>query len=87
MLLSSWPPPHLPFLPCRHFWQRKGDVFHLLLNMAIVLDDRCGAIAPAAPLGGTSLSPPPFPSCCLCACSGASHATHQRSCSWNACSI
>ena len=25
----------------RHFWQRKGDVFHLLLNMALVLDDRC----------------------------------------------
>ena len=28
---------------CRHFWHRKGDVFHLLLNIALVLDDRCGA--------------------------------------------
>jgi hypothetical protein len=32
-----------PFLcnVCRRFWQRKGDVFHLLLGMALVLDDRC----------------------------------------------
>jgi hypothetical protein len=27
-------------LGARHFWHRKGDVFHLLLNMALVLDDR-----------------------------------------------
>ena len=24
----------------RHFWQRKGDVFHFLLALAVVLDDR-----------------------------------------------
>ncbi len=24
----------------RHFWHRKGDVFHLLLNLALVLDNR-----------------------------------------------
>jgi len=24
----------------RHFWRRKGDVFHLLLSLAIALDDR-----------------------------------------------
>lgn len=24
----------------RHFWKRKGDVFHLLLGLAIALDDR-----------------------------------------------
>lgn len=24
----------------RHFWRHKGDVFHLLLNLALVLDDR-----------------------------------------------
>ena len=37
------PPPLPPFLcnVCRRFWQRKGDVFHLLLGMALVLDDRC----------------------------------------------
>lgn len=29
---------------CRRFWQHKGDVFHLLLGMAIVLDDRWAAL-------------------------------------------
>jgi uncharacterized protein YdaU (DUF1376 family) len=27
----------------RHFWHRKGDVFHLLLNLALVLDNRWAA--------------------------------------------
>lgn len=44
----SLPPCSLPLTPLlasalarsRRFWQRKGDVFHLLLNMALVLDDR-----------------------------------------------
>ena len=35
-----------PWRWCRHFWHRKGDVFHLLLNIALVLDDRCGARPP-----------------------------------------
>ena len=30
----------LPPLLARSFWRRKGDVFHLLLSLAIVLDDR-----------------------------------------------
>ena len=36
------PPPHPPPPPppSRNFWRRKGDVFHLLLSLAIVLDDR-----------------------------------------------
>ncbi|EFN56123.1 expressed protein [Chlorella variabilis] len=25
----------------RHFWHRKGDAFHLLLGIALALDDRC----------------------------------------------
>lgn len=29
-----------PAHACRRFWQHKGDVFHLLLGMAIALDDR-----------------------------------------------
>jgi hypothetical protein len=28
------------FPPCRHFWHRKGDVFHLLLGIALALDNR-----------------------------------------------
>ena len=32
----------------RRFWHRKGDVFHLLLSLAISLDDRCAAAGGAA---------------------------------------
>jgi hypothetical protein len=55
----------------RHFWSRKGDVFHLLLALALALDDRCarrGArrfARPPAPTSGRHRPPvtnPPPPS-------------------------
>ena len=39
-LTSPSPTSNIIEILYRHFWRRKGDVFHLLLSLAIALDDR-----------------------------------------------
>ena len=40
----------------RRFWSRKGDVFHLLMSLGLILDDRCARwlcvlLCPSCPCG------------------------------------
>ena len=39
-LTAATPPTNVIERMYRHFWRRKGDTFHLLLSLAIALDDR-----------------------------------------------
>jgi hypothetical protein len=39
-LAPSTPTSNIIEILYRHYWRRKGDVFHLLLSLAIALDDR-----------------------------------------------
>lgn len=59
--------PACPWAADRHWWHRKGDVFHLLMTVALVLDDRWvqWGLPPTVALFADPSLPWLLPSCCV----------------------